>query len=626
MSRAPNFARLLDSCNASGTPGGGGGGNRKRRGSPERERRENSAKRTKSGLPKSGGIESFFRPTSAPNAPNVPNVPNVPVPSVKPCVPVASSALSASSPAGEPKVVSEANSQSGGRPGEQASSRRTNNADSANSVDSEHDDAAVSGKRTSDGGDIVRNDQYGTRNEHERDKFVFMVESTHLYCVCVTRRVDETERASLRGVAPLTRFSSRYMISGTTILGRYFSEFDAMKQSCRIARIPDGKMKRKWGSSEMVLAKKAEYDGLTAEQIRNGWAVNGKVESFLGTRMHNSLERFYHGLPIDDEVKQSHEYAMFLDFHENEVKRRGWEMYHAEWMVWEAERLFVAGSMDAPFFVRDAQGKINMIIGDWKRTKEIDAEAFQGKTGSGPFSMVPGNKLGKYGAQGNLYAWLVEHIYGIKCTDVYVICFHPSQSAYKLRKAPDYRHEIDELMKLRAAEVVELKREYSRACVLAESLVGKARTIVVCGDVDYEDSGREIDAVVGRVHADASLRLCGDAGSRVDERVCALRAIGTNGDGGTKRTSKHPIRTFPSARVSHPEEFARLEARFGHPHFIEEVLGVDALAERTNRILDGSELVVAFHDSVYTCKNTSSIIKEARSRSPPIPVHLVGFE
>jgi hypothetical protein len=389
--------------------------------------------------------------------------------------------------------------------------------------------------------------------------------------------------------------SSKNLTSVTTLLRDYFDHFDPVKMSEIIA-------KRSF--------KKAEYRGKTAAEIREAWEKNGAHQADLGTALHAQLEQYYNDLPVDKETTRTVEWAQFKDFHEREIESREWVMHHAEWIIFD-ESLRLAGSIDAPFAAAtNKRGEIILI--DWKRTKDIDSGAFKGKKGIGPCRDIPDSKQGHYGVQLNTYKYILEHNYDVKVTGMYLAVFHPLQETlpddlacavgsdgkpckYRFIEVADNPSLVAEIMALRRHAVTELEAadEKERESVQLALRLPEQR-VLVCGLAAFNCAEKsEWSAQLDEVREDA----CFVAACEADAR--ALRAYESDA-----RTTTRVIRELSTTSVSD-----------------------DANAsDETLRLVRSRsfDVVLVFHNSLWDVKGPKDLVRVARTCG--VPVRVIGNE
>jgi hypothetical protein len=228
-------------------------------------------------------------------------------------------------------------------------------------------------------------------NEHERDKNIVFDEPSHTYTV---------------------HGSSAGYISCTGFIHSFFGHFD-----------PDAIIKKMMGSPKWP---QSPYYGMTAKQIKDKWAENGKNASEAGTAMHLAIEQYFNDAAhlIPKEVMETKEWAYFMAFW-NKFKDEI-EPYRTEWEVYIHE-IKLAGSIDG-IFRSKKDGSI--LIYDWKRSKEIKmTNDFQ--SGLGPLSHLPDCNYWHYSLQLNIYRYILENYYGEKVSDMYLVILHPDQGTFK---------------------------------------------------------------------------------------------------------------------------------------------------------------------------------------------------
>jgi len=254
-----------------------------------------------------------------------------------------------------------------------------------------------------------------TKNAHPRDEFITFEPEPHIYTVC-------GERGTYTSV--------------TTWNHHHFSKFDADK-------IIDGMMKNPRNLND----PNWKYKGMTKEEIKAMWAVNGASASGSGTQTHDDIEKFYNGLDVQNDTLEFQYFKKFVADHPELVP------YRTEWMIYY-EELKISGSIDMVF--ENPDGTIQ--IYDWKRTKEIKHEDTFGKFAMTPcISHLPDTNFWHYSLQLNVYKTILEHKYGKKVTDLYLVVVHPDNAynTYERIKVPFLDKELADLVKLRLAEVQE---------------------------------------------------------------------------------------------------------------------------------------------------------------------------
>ena len=252
------------------------------------------------------------------------------------------------------------------------------------------------------------------KNPHPRDVDISFEEGPHIYTVCGQRGT---------------------YTSVTTWNHSHFAEFDA-------DAIIDKMLK-----SKNMTNPTYKYYGKTKEEIKKMWDDKRDTASCAGTKMHNDIEYYYNNEPVDNTSVEFQYFKNFLkDFPELKP-------YRTEWMVYYEELKF-SGSIDMIFENPDG----TLQIYDWKRCEEIRHEASFGKYATTPcISHLPDTNFWHYALQLNVYKTILEHKYGKKITDLYLVCMHPDNKYknYQRIQVPFLDKEIEELFKLRLAQVAD---------------------------------------------------------------------------------------------------------------------------------------------------------------------------
>ena len=255
------------------------------------------------------------------------------------------------------------------------------------------------------------------KNAHERDAYISFEEGPHIYTVC-------GERGTFTSV--------------TTLNHRHFSHFDADET---ITKMMKGK---NWNDPNY------KYYGMTREQIKQMWDTKRDLASGAGTKMHNDIEHFYNEMPIEND---SVEFQYFQQFYKDFPELKP---YRTEWMVYY-EEMKLSGSIDMVF--ENPDGTIQ--IYDWKRCQEIVNENGFGKYAiTSCISHLPDTNFWHYALQLNTYKTILEHKYGKKVTNLFLVCLHPDNQykSYERIEVPFLDKEMEDLVKLRLAEVENSKK------------------------------------------------------------------------------------------------------------------------------------------------------------------------
>ena len=246
-------------------------------------------------------------------------------------------------------------------------------------------------------------------HRHPRDEFIQFQEEGHIYTI---------------------HGETGTYCSATTFIHQNFGHFDA-------DAIVD----------KMIKSKKTEdptnkYYGMTKDEIKELWRLNGVDASTKGTAMHYNIEMYSNGISVIDD---SPEFAYFLKFR-NDFPHL--IPYRTEWMVYY-EEYKICGSIDM-VYLNIETGLFE--IYDWKRSKEIVYEAYNNATALTPcISHMPDINFSHYSLQLNTYKKILEEKYNIKVGAMYLLCIHPDNpyKTYDRCCVPHLPNEINSLFNLR---------------------------------------------------------------------------------------------------------------------------------------------------------------------------------
>jgi hypothetical protein len=224
-------------------------------------------------------------------------------------------------------------------------------------------------------------------NAHPRDVRVKFYERDHFYTI------DDI----------------RVQKSGTAIVNEIFPHFDADKV------IKNMKRKQSWKNHPLY--------GLTTEEIKEKWRLNGVNASTLGTRMHRAIELYYNNVEQEDpSATETPEFSHFMKFVKNNPNLIP---YRTEWSIYD-EEYWIAGQID--LCTINVDGTVDLY--DWKRCKAIKFEDYGAKMANHPFDFIPAGNYWKYVLQLNLYRYIIQKNYGFKVRNMNIIVCHPNNETY----------------------------------------------------------------------------------------------------------------------------------------------------------------------------------------------------
>lgn len=198
-------------------------------------------------------------------------------------------------------------------------------------------------------------------------------------------------------------------ISVTTLIENFFPQFD----------------------EEAYIRKRMEETGMSEAEVRKELAE----PSERGTEMHKQIENYLKGLPYDGSSK---EFGFFLDFHRDQIERRGLVFDSAEYAI-ELKGSNIAGTVDALF--RKPDGDYVMV--DWKRSKHLIIDGYPKKYGFGMglsvLSHLDNSSYYKYELQQSFYKYILEKDYGIRVSSMILAVLYPDYDRYYTVKLSEYR-------------------------------------------------------------------------------------------------------------------------------------------------------------------------------------------
>lgn len=192
-----------------------------------------------------------------------------------------------------------------------------------------------------------------------------------------------------------------------------------------------------------------KYYGMTKEEVFARWKSNGEAASGMGTQLHADIERYWNGLPVDND---SAEYQFFLKFVADYPEL---VPYRTEWVIYCSELSF-AGSIDMVFRApnKNGDGTQCLEIYDWKRTGDLDKNNTFRKFSPIPcIGHIPDTKFWHYVLQLNLYKYILEKEYGERIQRLVLVRMHPSESEYERVEVPILEDELVDLINYRRLQL-----------------------------------------------------------------------------------------------------------------------------------------------------------------------------
>lgn len=211
-------------------------------------------------------------------------------------------------------------------------------------------------------------------------------------------------------------------ISSTTLIGKYEKPFDEMYWSER----------------------KAPEKGMSPEELRDKWKLEGDEAGFKGTKVHSYMENIIANKVLSFEeqsgtmmearydIKSAYDtiVPMMNKFHET-IKGRLIPI-RSEIVIGDSEFL-IAGMIDQLFFNVKA-GKLE--LWDWKTNKKINTSSPYKLLK--PLNNLSDSKLDVYSLQLSLYKYIIHKNTELELGDSYICWFNEKNPTYKIFKCHDY--------------------------------------------------------------------------------------------------------------------------------------------------------------------------------------------
>lgn len=245
---------------------------------------------------------------------------------------------------------------------------------------------------------------YNERNRHPRDARLEFEPESHTY------RVD-----------------GEVFDSVTTVVEDMFERFDA----------------------EYWATRKAT-PGHPREMILREWAAKGELARNLGTEMHDRIERYYLGEPVEQWMTDGTflRFAAFACDVRLRPARTEWRIFH--------EEARLAGTLDMLAFNEARE----LEIWDWKRSSKIVntlgmpvVDNPYGKTAFEPIDHIPDTVFHHYALQVSVYRRILEEKYGLRISAGHLGVFHPDYDRYWVVDVPYLADEVESILNARMVAV-----------------------------------------------------------------------------------------------------------------------------------------------------------------------------
>lgn len=269
-----------------------------------------------------------------------------------------------------------------------------------------------------------------TQTEQERQAALKVKRVAYETQVCrnLNDSHDEYEQDSKLSFDPaehIYMYEGREFASVSTIVSKFFREFDPVENSKRVA----------------------DRRGVSQIKIMEEWDAAGKESRDVGTFMHAQIERMLNhmspslmthfeyighyvnlnkNISIETELKYFQEFMRDYQIHP----------YRTEWRICD-EGCEIAGTID--LLCQNGKG---YEIYDWKRSRKAQPDEPIWAYGRNGLGHIPDISFFHYALQQNLYKYILKKNYGINVTKMHIVIFHPDYNSYKLYEIPRMDKEI----------------------------------------------------------------------------------------------------------------------------------------------------------------------------------------
>lgn len=223
-------------------------------------------------------------------------------------------------------------------------------------------------------------------------------------------------------------------ISSTTFVHTFFFEFDSFSISIKKAK-------------KMFPLKTYEDQLVEAKKLREKWDLIRDEACLKGTQMHETIEDYYNGKEIP-KIQQTKEFLSFLEF-DQYFKNLNYHPYRSEWRVFDDE-FKIVGSIDQ-LFSNDAFASNELVMVDWKRSKNISTFSYNKQKGKGVLFYLNDCNYIHYALQQNIYKYILEKNYNVIIKDMFLLHINPSNFKRNLIKLPNMQNEVKNMLLCRRA-------------------------------------------------------------------------------------------------------------------------------------------------------------------------------
>ena len=186
------------------------------------------------------------------------------------------------------------------------------------------------------------------------------------------------------------------------------------------------------------IERKAEEESRTEDDVLDEYLIIRDEASEKGTYLHNQIENFLKGTHFDSDSK---EFGFFVNFYNNEIKKRNLIYFDAEKRIF-SNTFNVAGTIDCLFKKDD---KEEYVMLDWKRSKKLIIDGRPRIFGYGhalsELNHLDNSSYYRYCLQQNIYKVIIENEFSLNISSMKLVVLHENYTDYHVVNVPEMKKE-----------------------------------------------------------------------------------------------------------------------------------------------------------------------------------------
>ena len=187
------------------------------------------------------------------------------------------------------------------------------------------------------------------------------------------------------------------------------------------------------------IEKKAKEENRSEEDVLDEYLIIRDEAAEKGTYLHKQIENFLKGSKYESNFI---EFQMFIDFYNEEIKKRDLSFFEAEKIIY-SNKYNIAGTIDC-LFKKNSSDEYVML--DWKRSKKLIIDGRPRIYGFGyalsELNNLDNSSYNRYCLQQNIYKYILETEYSIKISSMQLVVLHANYSRYYVVRVPEMKKEV----------------------------------------------------------------------------------------------------------------------------------------------------------------------------------------